>query len=231
MNIATNNKKHVTPAGKLNRPLFRWMFQGLVCLVLASLTLLGTAALLDASQKSEVSAEKKALLISRQAAIANQEQTIEDQKQTIDTHSQTIDTQNQTIEHHEGILSYALGQDYSGQPFRTMTVHATAYTAREEECNSQPWVTASGTPSRVGVIAVSRDIEQIGIKLGDLVIIKGMGLFRVEDRMNKRWTNRIDILHANLKAARRFAKREVEIMWVGRSQTASQEQDKQDPLG
>ncbi len=218
MNRITKNKVHTTLAGKLNRSYFRWMFQGLVCLVLSALTLFGTAALLDASQKREV------IAISKQ-------QTIEAHEQTIGTQSQTIDTQSQSIEHLEGVLSYALGQNYSGQPLNTMTVTATAYTAREEECNSQPWITASGTPSRVGVIAVSRDIERSGIRLGDLVIIKGMGLFRVEDRMNKRWENRIDILHANLKAARRFAKRKVEIMWVERQQTANRESSRPTPLG
>jgi 3D (Asp-Asp-Asp) domain-containing protein len=229
MNRTTENKKQITPKGKPRRTFFERMIPGLVCILLSGLTL--GMALLGASQKHAASAENAALLISRQEAIETQQQNIVAQKQALDTQAQAIDTQSQTIERLEGILSYALGQDYSGQPFKTRTVHATAYTARAQECNSQPWVTASGTPSRVGVIAVSRDIEQIGIKLGDLVIIKGMGLFRVEDRMNKRWTNRIDILHANLEAARRFAKREVEIMWVGRSQTASQEQDKQDPLG
>ncbi len=142
-----------------------------------------------------------------------------------------IDTQIQAIAQLESVLSHALGQEYRGQPFNTLAVTATAYTAREEECNSQPWITASGTPSRVGVIAVSRDMEKLGIRLGDLVIIKGMGLFRVEDRMNKRWSKRVDILHANLKAARKFAKRKVEIMWLDETETASRPRNKTAPLG
>ncbi len=142
-----------------------------------------------------------------------------------------IDMQNQAIAQLEGVISHALGQEYRGQPFNTLAVTATAYTAREEECNSQPWITASGTPSRVGVIAVSRDMEKLGIRLGDLVIIKGMGLFRVEDRMNKRWSKRVDILHANLKAARKFAKRKVEIMWLDETETASRPRNKTAPLG
>jgi 3D (Asp-Asp-Asp) domain-containing protein len=227
MNRTTENKQQVVPAGTPNRSFLLRMILSLVCLVMVGLTI-GTA-LLDAAQKHEVSAKKKA--ISKHEAIETQLQTIESQKQTIEAQKQTLDTQSQTIEHLEGVLSYAFGQNYSGQPLSTMTVTATAYTAREEECDSQPWVTASGTPSRVGVIAVSRDIEQIGIQLGDLVIIKGMGLFRVEDRMNRRWENRVDILHANLKAARRFAKRTVEIMWVERSQTASLESSRPTPLG
>lgn len=132
-----------------------------------------------------------------------------------------VSSQALAIDDLKYLLSEALGQEYSGQPINSLVVTATAYTAREEECNSQPWVTASGTPSRVGAIAVSRDLEDRGVKLGDVVIIKGMGSFRVEDRMNKRWQNKIDILHANLEAAKIFAKRDVELMWLDRSELAS----------
>lgn len=114
------------------------------------------------------------------------------------------------------------------QTVYTKTVTATAYTAREEECNGEPEMTASGRPSRVGAIAVSRDLEALGVNLGDLVIIKGMGSFivtRVEDRTGefKRkntdepvlLTNTIDILHANVKAAKIFGIGPEEIIWLG----------------
>jgi 3D (Asp-Asp-Asp) domain-containing protein len=71
-------------------------------------------------------------------------------------------------------------------------------------------------PSRIGAIAVSQDLEALGLTFGTIVVIDGMGSFRVDDRMNRRWVNRIDILHANLKAARNFAKRDLTIRWVGR---------------
>jgi hypothetical protein len=48
-----------------------------------------------------------------------------------------------------------------------------------------------------------------------------MGSFRAEDRMNKRWLNKKDILHANLEAAKTFAKRDVELVWLDRSELAS----------
>lgn len=113
------------------------------------------------------------------------------------------------------LLSDAFSQDISDRPVYRKLVTATAYTAREAECDATPWFTASMEPSRVGVLAVSRDLEAVGLTLGKTVVIKGMGTFRIEDRMNKRWKNRIDILHANLEAARRFAKRDVEIIWIG----------------
>lgn len=104
-------------------------------------------------------------------------------------------------------------------------VTATAYTAREEECNDEPEITASGRPSRIGGIAVSRDLEALGINIGDLVVIKNMGLFKVEDRtaeMKRKNTsnpvpvvNTIDILHANVKAAKIFGTGTIEIIWLG----------------
>ena len=117
-----------------------------------------------------------------------------------------------------GIIGDAFDVDYEAEAVFSLVVTATAYTARAAECNSEPWVTSSGTPSRVGAIAISRNLEKLGIGLGDLVIIKGMGLFRVEDRMNARWTNRIDILHGNLEAAKLFGVTQVEIMWVDKKE-------------
>jgi 3D (Asp-Asp-Asp) domain-containing protein len=142
-----------------------------------------------------------------------------------------IDAQEQKIQQLKDLLSFAVNQDYTDFEFNTLKVTATAYTARKEECNSEPWITASGTPSRVGVIAISRDLERVGVNLGDFVIVKGMGLFRVEDRMNKRWEKRIDILHANLEAARRFSKRKVEILWFDDTKIARQEEPQSEPLG
>jgi len=138
----------------------------------------------------------------------------------LEAKQELIEAQAAKINQLKQIVSQAMLQEYSDQPLASLKVTATAYSAREKECNAQPWVTASGTPSRVGVIAVSRDLEELGVNLGDFVIVKGMGLFRVEDRMNKRWKKRIDILHANAEAARIFAKRKVEIMWLHDTQLA-----------
>lgn len=95
-------------------------------------------------------------------------------------------------------------------------VTVTAYTARVEECDSTPWVTANMTPSRPGILAVSRDLEsELGISMGDTVWLDGLGFFIVADRMNPRWTRRVDILHASLKAAKRFSTREmVTMVWL-----------------
>ena len=48
------------------------------------------------------------------------------------------------------------------------------------------------------IIAVSRDLEAKGFTMNKLVIVSNAGdmdgLWVIRDRMNKRWTNRIDFL-------------------------------------
>jgi 3D (Asp-Asp-Asp) domain-containing protein len=101
----------------------------------------------------------------------------------------------------------------------TTSVTITAYTAREEECDATPEITADGTPSRVGVVAMSQDMfRKHNLTFGDRVMLmvdgENLGVFEIRDTMNQRWTDRIDILHGNLKAARLFGKTKGEIMWV-----------------
>lgn len=93
-------------------------------------------------------------------------------------------------------------------------VTVSAYTAQAGECDTTPEVTADMTPSRIGVIAVSRDmIEVFGLVYGERVMLidpeEGpLGIFQVRDTMSPRWTKRVDILHGNVKAARLFGVRE-----------------------
>tara|TARA_R110002012_G_scaffold279442_1_gene467454 strand:+ start:505 stop:741 length:237 start_codon:yes stop_codon:yes gene_type:complete len=53
-------------------------------------------------------------------------------------------------------------------------------------------------PESHRIIAVSRDLEAKGFKMNTVVVVsnagKMNGLWVIRDRMNKRWTNRIDFL-------------------------------------
>jgi len=83
-------------------------------------------------------------------------------------------------------------------------VTVTTYTPSIEECDSTPLITASGfkiNPKRIkqhGIIAVSRDLYNRGFKFGTKVKLTGCGeydgIYVVEDVMNKRYRNTIDIL-------------------------------------
>ena len=84
-------------------------------------------------------------------------------------------------------------------------VTATVYHAVIEQTDSTPFVTASmkhinpDNPAGHRWIAVSRDLEKLGYTFGASVCIEGIskefdGDWTVQDRMNKRWTKRIDFL-------------------------------------
>jgi len=53
-------------------------------------------------------------------------------------------------------------------------------------------------PESHRIIAVSRDLETKGFKMNSIVVVSNAGdmdgLWVIRDRMNKRWTNRIDFL-------------------------------------
>ena len=83
-------------------------------------------------------------------------------------------------------------------------VTATVYHAVEKQTDSTPFITASGkhinpkNPASHRWIAVSRDLEPLGYTFGTKVIVSGAGdmdgEWIVQDRMNRRWKNRIDFL-------------------------------------
>ena len=83
-------------------------------------------------------------------------------------------------------------------------VTATIYHAVPEQTNADFLTTASlkkinpGNPAIHRWIAVSRDLEKLGFTMGKKVCITGAGdlsgVWTIEDRMNKRWTRRIDFL-------------------------------------
>jgi 3D (Asp-Asp-Asp) domain-containing protein len=116
-------------------------------------------------------------------------------------------------------IEKAFGTTIKNKPIYSTKVTATAYSARKEECDANPEITASGNPSRVGVIAISKDLEtDFGLSFKDMVLIENYGLFKIDDRMNSRWKRRIDILHGNPEAARLFGKKEVTLTWIGKGE-------------
>jgi 3D (Asp-Asp-Asp) domain-containing protein len=93
-------------------------------------------------------------------------------------------------------------------------VLATGYSSTIAQTDSTPFVTAANTPSRPGVLAASQDLLReytpgAPFSFGDRVKIYGVGDFIVEDCMNPRWTNRVDIWFPSRDEAIRFGLREV----------------------
>ena len=87
---------------------------------------------------------------------------------------------------------------------KIILVTATIYHATPEQTDSTPDITASNkkidlsNPLKHRWIAVSRDLEAKGLTFGVKVCVTGAGnldgVWTVQDRMNRRWSHRIDFL-------------------------------------
>lgn len=89
---------------------------------------------------------------------------------------------------------------------RTVTI--TAYTARKQECDSRPDRNAIMEKPKPGTVAVSRDLHGQGWSLGKRVYIDQIGVYKIADLMHPKHENRIDVLVASVKEARRFGAKE-----------------------
>lgn len=97
-----------------------------------------------------------------------------------------------------------------------MTVTATAYNSTEAQTKKgDPFLTAWGDTLQAEekAIAVSRDLIELGLDHNQEVEIDGFpGTYIVKDKMNKRWTNKIDIyMGLDEEAALEWGKQKVEI--------------------
>jgi len=96
-------------------------------------------------------------------------------------------------------------------------VTATGYSSSPLETDSSPFITASNTMARPGVIALSRDLlraynPSAPFDFGDRVILSGIGEFIVEDSMHHRWKRRVDIWFPSRLEALRFGRRKAYLM-------------------
>jgi len=109
------------------------------------------------------------------------------------------------------LLSTGLSLDHD----RSVVVTATVYQAVESQCDSSPLVTAFGykidpkDPGKHRYIAISRDLESV-FSPGDSVYVEGTypyndtckipvydGIWIIADRMNARFTDKVDLLIGN----------------------------------
>lgn len=102
------------------------------------------------------------------------------------------------------------------QQFDTIRVVATAYNSTEAQTKKgNVGIAAWGDTLKPGVkaIAVSRDLIDSGLTHNTEVMIEGFeGTFVVKDKMNKRWTNKIDIyMGLNEEKAIKWGKQEIHI--------------------
>ena len=91
----------------------------------------------------------------------------------------------------------------------------TGYNPTIEQCDDTPNITASNKAVRLGMVAVSRDLEEhYKLSFGDYVYIKDLGLFEFQDRLHKRIKNQIDILCWNRKTAYKLTNSEQIVYFI-----------------
>ena len=101
---------------------------------------------------------------------------------------------------------------------RSMVVKATAYNSLANQTDSTPHITATGTRTRPGVIALSRDLLRV-FPYGTRVTLQDLSgrynfsgrVFIVEDTMHVRKTNQVDIWMPTYNEAIRFGTSTVRI--------------------
>lgn len=83
-------------------------------------------------------------------------------------------------------------------------IAVTAYTLKE--CYHNKGKTASGEFVKPGMVAVSRDLERKGLKLGTKIKISDMGTFVVKDRTSRKNRGNVDIYMHSYDKALRFGR-------------------------
>jgi 3D (Asp-Asp-Asp) domain-containing protein len=123
----------------------------------------------------------------------------------VSENSQLIDELQQSVDILDKRVKEALTRARYRKTVRLVPVFVTAYNPIVAQTDSTPQITASNKRVKSGMVALSRDLEEeFGFQFGDTVVIEGIGRFVFEDRMNKRWTRRVDILMLSIKAAGEF---------------------------
>lgn len=95
----------------------------------------------------------------------------------------------------------------------TRVVMATAYNAVPDQTDDTPEICAWGDRVRPGIIAISRDLERIGLTRGKQVHIEGIGNVVVMDRMHHRKKNQIDLYMERYQDAVEFGVQKLTISW------------------
>jgi 3D (Asp-Asp-Asp) domain-containing protein len=103
----------------------------------------------------------------------------------------------------------AASKELRSEQLFAINVIVTGYSSTRGQTDSTPFVTASNTRVRKGIVALSRDLLRrytpgAPFAFGDRVLIPGVGEFVVEDTMNKRFSQRVDIWFASRSEARHW---------------------------
>ncbi|MDP3729681.1 MAG: 3D domain-containing protein [bacterium] len=94
-------------------------------------------------------------------------------------------------------------------PGQTVTVTLTGYSSTEDQTDDSPFITASNKQVADGIVAAN--FLPFGTRL-QIPKLFGDKVFTVEDRMHKRFSDRVDIWFADRNTALNFGRRTAEIV-------------------
>lgn len=93
--------------------------------------------------------------------------------------------------------------------FYFYTMFVTAYSSSVDETDETPHLTAAGTRTRDGIVAANFLPLGTKVKIPELF---GDKTFVVEDRMNRRFTDRVDVWFPSKWEAKQFGKQRAQIV-------------------
>ena len=115
------------------------------------------------------------------------------------------------------LVGYAMSQPNRVAFWNSMEVTLTAYNSTRAQTDGNPHRAAWNNRLRPGMkaVAVSRDLLDLGLDNRTEIWIEGLdGPYRVMDKMNRRYTRRIDVYFGkDVAAAREFGERTARIYW------------------
>jgi len=103
-------------------------------------------------------------------------------------------------------ISIPSSGSYSG---RVVYAHTTGYSSTPGQTDDTPFITASGTHVRPGTVAANWLPIGTKVKIPEYF---GDQVFVVEDRMNRRFNDRLDIWFSDIESARNFGKHYAKIV-------------------
>jgi len=114
-------------------------------------------------------------------------------------------------------------------------ITVTGYSSTADQTDSTPYITASNTRVRSGILALSRDLLReftpgAPFGYGDRLEIEGVGSFVVEDTMNPRYTRRADIWFSTRTAAKRWGVRHLTVAGLSRQAQSQGDLAQNSPL-
>ena len=133
------------------------------------------------------------------------------------------------------LLSEPRSHDFErhGPPAKpSFVLRATGYNSLESQTDDTPFITAIGSQTRPGIVAISRDLLAGSIPYGSLVRLKDLGgyygggygefqdmldaqgLFVVEDTLHRRKTQQVDVWFESYYEALQWGIRKVEVELV-----------------